>query len=119
MLRKLLYTTNTVINPERAIVKAKELPMYRRDGSTCFIMMILLMVLLMHSISNQLQRYIIRNSSKKYFGRREPVGQLMRLDTRLQRAVVKDNPSNGFQFDMLLRLLLAVKCQSEKMMKLG
>lgn len=56
-------------------------------------------------------------AAKKYFGRREPVGQVMRLDTvdyKVQ-AVVKDNPANSsFQFDMLLPVAALQSNASQK-----
>jgi putative ABC transport system permease protein len=56
---------------------------------------------------NPFSLIITASTAKRYFGNREPVGQILKLDTvnYQVQAVVADNPSNSsFQFDILVPL---------------
>ena len=68
-------------------------------------------------IKNPFSLILTESAAKKYFGNREPVGQVLRIDTvnYQVQAIVKDNPANSsFQYNVLIPVAAKFRDSSAK-----
>lgn len=66
---------------------------------------------------NPFSLILTASTAKKYFGNKEAVGQVLRVDSvnYMVRAVIKDNPANSsFQYDILLPMEAKLSSKNEK-----